>query len=80
MLMFLRDRKSSQTCTRLFNMLWEVAGPDLFQKLFRVILTDNGSEFSDPDMIENWCPGVECNLEKLLPRTNRCIYLRNCQI
>ena len=40
MLMFLRDRKSSQTCTRIFNMLWELAGPELFQRLFFVILTD----------------------------------------
>lgn len=68
MLMFLRDRKSSQTCTRLFNMLWEVAGPELFQKLFHVILTDNGGEFSDPDMIENWRPDTEHNPTKLLPR------------
>ena len=46
-LMFLRDRKFSQTCTRLFNVLREVAGPDLFQKLFRVILTGDGSGFFD---------------------------------
>jgi hypothetical protein len=49
-------------------MLWEVADPDLFQKLFRVILTDNGSEFADPDMIENWRPDAEHNPTKLLPR------------
>jgi len=40
MLMFLRDRKSSQTCTRVFNMLWKLAGPELFRSLFSVILTD----------------------------------------
>ena len=68
MLMFLRDRKSSQTCTRLFNMLWEAAGPELFQKLFHVILTDNGGEFSDPDMIENWRPDPKHNPTRLLPR------------
>ena len=61
MLMFLRDRKSSQTCTRIFNMLWELAGPALFRRLFSVILTDNGTEFSDPDMIENWRPDPEHN-------------------
>ena len=68
MLMFLRDRKSSQTCTRVFNMLWELAGPELFQRLFFVILTDNGAEFSDPDMIEKWRPDPEHNPTKLLPR------------
>ena len=68
MLMFLRDRKSSQTCTRIFNMLWDLAGPELFQRLFFVILTDNGTEFSDPDMIEKWRPDPEHNPTKLLPR------------
>ena len=28
---FLRDQKTSQTCTRIFNMLWTVAGPKLFR-------------------------------------------------
>ena len=28
------DAKTSQTCTRIFNMLWESAGPQLFRKLF----------------------------------------------
>ena len=52
-LAFLRDAKTSQTCTRIFNMLWELAGPDLFRALFAAILGDNGVEFSDPGMIEN---------------------------
>ena len=78
--MFLCDRKSSQTCTHLFDMLRDVTDSGLFQKLFRVIFVGDGSGSFDPDMIENWRPGVECNLAKQLPRTNRCIYLRNCQI
>ena len=40
MIMFLRDRQSSQPCTRIFNMLWELAGPDLFRALFAAILGD----------------------------------------
>lgn len=47
-LAFLRDAKTSQTFTRIINMLWENAGPSLFRKMFRCILPDNGSEFSDP--------------------------------
>ena len=78
MLMFLRDRKSSQTCTRVFNMLWELAGPELFQKLFHVILTDNGAEFSDPGMIENWRPDPEHNPTKLLPRGIHLFYCDAC--
>ena len=68
MLMFLRDRRSAQTCTRIFNMLWSLAGPELFRKLFSVILTDNGPEFSDPEMIEQWRPDPKHNPNKLLPR------------
>ena len=65
---FLRDAKTSQTCTRIFNMLWEIAGPSLFRRLFAAILTDNGTEFSDPGMIENYRPDPEHNPTKLLPR------------
>ncbi len=65
---FLRDRKSSQTCTRIFNMLWEMAGPELFRQLFAHSLTDNGTEFSDPQMIENYRPEPEHNPTRLLPR------------
>ena len=78
MLMFLRDRKSSQTCTRVFNMPWELAGPELFQRLFFVILTDNGAEFSDPGMIENWRPDPEHNPTKLLPRGIHLFYCDAC--
>ena len=74
MLLFLRDRKSSQTCTRIFNRLWELAGPELFRSLFSVILTDNGAEFSDPDMIENWRPDPEHNPTKLLWRGIKLFY------
>ena len=65
---FLREQKTSQTCTRIFNMLWEVAGPRLFRRLFAAILTDNGPEFSEPEMIENYRPDPEHNPTKLLPR------------
>ena len=65
---FLRDQKTSQTCTRIFNMLWALAGPALFRALFEHILTDNGVEFSDPEMIEQYRPDPEHNPTKLLPR------------
>lgn len=65
---FLRNQKTSQTCTRIFNMLWTLAGPKLFRKLFAAILTDNGAEFSDPDMIETYRPDQEHNPTKLIPR------------
>lgn len=49
-------------------MLWEAAGPELFVKLFFVILTDNGMEFADAEMIENFRPDPRHNPKRLLPR------------
>ena len=74
MLAFLRDARTSQTCTRIVNLLWNAAGPDLFRELFAIIVTDNGPEFSDPDMIENYRPDPEHNPTKLLPRGIRLFY------
>jgi len=52
MLAFLRERNTSQTVIDRFNWLFEILGVDLFKKLFPVILTDNGSEFSNPKALE----------------------------
>ena len=65
---FLRNAKTSQTCTRIFNTLWEIAGPELFRTLFAAVLGDNGVEFYEPDMIENYRPDPEHNPCKILPR------------
>ena len=73
-LAFLRGAKTSQTLTRIVNMLWEVAGPELFRKLFRCIVSDNGTEFSDPEMVENYRPDPERNPHRLLPRGARVFY------
>ena len=53
MLGFLRDRNDSQSVIDAFALLWELAGPGLFRTLFPVLLTDNGSEFSNPRALEN---------------------------
>lgn len=52
---FLRDRNDSQSVLDRFDWLWSNAGagPELFRRLFPVILTDNGSEFSNPSAIES---------------------------
>ena len=49
---FIRDGKTSEDCRAVFDILWDAAGPALFMRLFRVIVTDNGPEFSDPVAIE----------------------------
>lgn len=52
MLAFLRDANTARSVTDVFNCLQEKLGMNLFQKLFPVILTDRGSEFTDPSAIE----------------------------
>jgi len=52
MLAFLREHNDAQSVIDIFNMIEETVGINLFKKLFIVILTDNGSEFSNPLEIE----------------------------
>ena len=52
MLAFLRDSNTSQSVLDIFNSIQKKIGMERFQALFPVILTDNGSEFSNPLAIE----------------------------
>ena len=52
MLAFLRDANTSGSVIRIINAIDRVLGAKAFNKLFPVILTDNGSEFSNPKEIE----------------------------
>jgi transposase, IS30 family len=52
MLAFLRDRNDSQSVIDAFGRLWDLAGPEPFRQLFPILLTDNGSEFSNPGALE----------------------------
>ena len=52
MLAFLRDANTSGSVIRIINAIDKVIGADKFNQLFPVILTDNGSEFSNPKEIE----------------------------
>lgn len=52
MLAFLRERNDSKSVIRIFNELYQKLSPNLFNKLFKVCLTDNGSEFSNPKALE----------------------------
>ena len=55
MLAFLREANTSKSVIDIFNHLDSVLGTKLFLELFPVILTDNGSEFSNPRAIEYRC-------------------------
>lgn len=52
MLAFLRDSNTSASVIQIINLLDKVLGNKNFSQLFPVILTDNGSEFSNPKAIE----------------------------
>jgi IS30 family transposase len=52
MLAYLRDANTSQSVIDIFSGISKTLGKENFKKLFPVILTDNGSEFSNPKAIE----------------------------
>lgn len=52
MLGFLRERNDAASVTNIFKDLLTKLGIDNFLDLFKIILTDNGSEFSNPTALE----------------------------
>ncbi len=52
MLIYLLPYKKSRYVTEIFNQLKVLLGINEFKRLFEVILTDNGTEFSDSESIE----------------------------
>ena len=52
MVAYLRNTNTAKSVRKIFEDLYETLGQDDFISLFPVILTDNGSEFSDPTRIE----------------------------
>ena len=52
MLAFIREHNDAQSVIDIFNHLQDILGIDKLKELFVVILTDNGSEFSNPTEIE----------------------------
>lgn len=52
MLAFIREHNDAQSVINIFNDLQKILGLVKFQELFTLILTDNGSEFSNPTEIE----------------------------
>ena len=52
MLAFIRDHNDSQSVINIFNEIEDKLNIGIFRKLFPIILTDNGSEFSNPTKIE----------------------------
>lgn len=51
-LLYIRERNTAASVSEIFETLRNVLGRDHFKTLFQVILTDRGSEFTDPKAIE----------------------------
>ena len=52
MIAILNDSNTSKNVIKAFRRLYHLFGREIFMRLFPVILTDNGSEFSNPLRIE----------------------------
>ena len=52
MLAYLRDRNTARSVSEVFEWLYSVLGHELYCRMFPVILTDRGSEFTNPVAIE----------------------------
>ncbi len=52
MLVFLLEKKSKENVSNVFRRLKSVLGIDTYKKLFPVVLTDRGTEFCIPEVIE----------------------------
>lgn len=65
MLAFIREANTSQSVIDIFDELYKRLGGSMFRHLFPLVLTDNGSEFSNPKCIENGPSGKEYNRTKI---------------
>ena len=63
LLLFLMPDGKEESVNRVFDYLEDLLGTDVFKMFFPVFLTDNGSEFKDPDGLElNEFGEVRCNV------------------
>lgn len=52
MVAYIRDTNTARSVTEIFQELYESLGRETFCRLFPIILTDRGSEFTDPVSLE----------------------------
>ncbi len=57
LLAFLLKRKTQECVKAIFDNLEAKMGTKKFKQLFQVVLTDNGSEFSNPSLLEKGIKG-----------------------
>lgn len=77
-LAYVRERNDSRSVACTFNQLYEKLGKEDFIRLFPVILTDNGSEFSDPAAIET-APDGTCRTRLFYTHPNSSFEKGSCE-
>ena len=77
LLAFLRDYNTALSVTEVFDQLDSLLGRKRFLKLFPLVLTDNGSEFSDPSALEQdgrtrifYCDPMQTNQKSPIERAH----------
>lgn len=80
LLVFLRDYNTAHSVTEVFDQLNSLLGRETFHKLFPLVLTDNGSEFSNPGALENdgrthifYCDPMQSNQKSQIERAHEFI-------
>ncbi len=80
LLLFLREQNTARSVTEIFDRLDALLGRTMFQRLFPVILTDNGSEFSAPAALEAdsrtrifYCDPLHSNQKSQIERSHEFI-------
>ena len=69
-LAFIRDSNNARSVQKIFDDIYRKIGHQRFTELFPVILADNGTEFSNPEAIENYIYTDENTGEIIyIPRT-----------
>ena len=70
----LRIRNNARSVREAIDKIYLKVGHDMFTKLFPVILLDNGTEFSDPESIENYITVDEETGELIKIKRTRVFY------
>ncbi len=80
LLIFLRDFNTALSIVEIFDRLEKQLGIETFKRLFSVVLTDNGSEFSNPAALERggrsrvfYCDPLHSNQKAQIERAHEFI-------
>jgi len=80
LLVLLRDFNTAHSVAEIFDHLDALLGREAFRRLFPVVLTDNGSEFSDPSTLEHdgrtrifYCDPLQSNQKSPIERAHEFI-------